>query len=162
MAGRPRKVTDLSTRKISKEERHNKKVQEEKIRLDREALEAGAPDWLSPDAAGEYNRIVTEAKKIELFDNLDLTVLALYADNYARYVDATRQIQRLGAVITSDTGKVFISPYIIIADKAATQILKCSTKLGLAVTDRLKLIVPTKEEKSINKFLTDLEDGSNG
>lgn len=157
MAGRTRKVTDLSTRKISKEERLNKKIQEEKIRLDREALETGAPDWLCPDAAAEYNRIVAEAKKIDLFDNLDLTVLALYADNYARYIDATRQIQKLGAVITSDTGKVFLSPYIVVADKAATQILKCSTKLGLAVTDRLKLIVPTKEEKSVNKFLMDLE-----
>lgn len=160
MAGRTRKITDLSTRKISKEERLNKKIQEEKIRLDREALETGAPDWLCPDAADEYNRIVAEAKKIDLFDNLDLTVLALYADNYARYIDATRQIQKLGAVITSDTGKVFLSPYIVVADKAATQILRCSTKLGLACTDRLKLIVPTKEEKSVNKFLMDLE--SNG
>ena len=56
-----------------------------------------------------------------------------------------------GSVI--DTGeKLIMSPYVVIADKAATQILKCSAKLGLATTDRLKLIVPTKEETKPSKF----------
>jgi hypothetical protein len=34
--------------------------------------------------------------------------------------------------------------------------------LGLAVTDRLKLITPVKEEKTVNKFIKFLGDGSNG
>ena len=51
------------------------------------------------------------------------------------------------------------SPYIKIAGEAATQIQRCSTKLGLAATDRLKLIVPTEEEKSVNKFLHFLNKG---
>ena len=51
------------------------------------------------------------------------------------------------------------APYIKIAGEAATQILRCSTKLGLAATDRLKLIVPTEEEKSVNKFLRFLNKG---
>ena len=152
MAGRTRKIMDISTGKIGKQERLNRKIQEEKLKLDRDALEEGAPEWLRPEAAAEYNRVVFEAKKINLYDNLDLPILAIYADCYARYVEAAQYLQKHGSII-SVGDKDFVSPYVTIADKLQTQILKCSTKLGLAVTDRLKLVVPTKEEKSVNKFL---------
>ena len=152
MAGRPRKVVDISTGKVGKQERLNRKIQEEKIKLDRETLEVGAPAWLNDDAAAEYNRVIAEAKKIHLFDNLDLAFLAIYADSYSNYVKASEKIRELG-LSTEVNGKVYPSPFILIAEKMATQILKCSTKLGLAVTDRLKLIVPTQEEKSVNKYL---------
>ena len=86
MGGRPRKIVGISTGKIGKEKRINRKIQEEKLRLDRDQLEAGAPPWLSPLAQEEYMRVVQEAGKIRLLDNLDLAVLAIYADNYDRYV----------------------------------------------------------------------------
>lgn len=152
MSGRPRKIVDISTGKIGKQEKLNRKIQEEKLKLGREHIEDGAPQWLKADAAVEFNRVVAEAKKINLFDNLDLVILAIYADNYSRYIEATEKARQFGLTAQS-RGAFTVSPYIEIADKAATQILKCSTKLGLAVTDRLKLIVPTKEEKQVNKFL---------
>lgn len=152
MSGRPRKIIDISTGKIGKQEKLNRKIQEEKIKLDRSQLEGGAPFWLDKTAAEEFNRVVAEAKKINLWDNLDLTVLAIYADNYSRYITAINSIREHGLTATS-RGAFIVSPYVEIMDKAATQILKCSTKLGLAITDRLKLIVPTKEEKKVNKFL---------
>lgn len=155
MAGRPRKIIDISTGKISNKEKLNRSIQEEKIKLDRKELEVGAPKWLNDMAKEEYNRVVAEAKKINLYDNLDLPILAIYADCYARYVEVSQALQKFGSVQTVK-GKTFMSPYVAIADKLTTQILKCSTKLGLAVTDRLKLIVPTREEKSVNKFLEDL------
>ena len=48
MGGRPRKIVGISTGKIGKEKRINRKIQEEKLRLDRDQLEAGAPSWLPP------------------------------------------------------------------------------------------------------------------
>ena len=156
MAGRPRKVVEISTGKISKKEKLNRKLQEERIKVDRSAIESGAPKWLSPSAAAEYTRVVSEAKKINLFDNLDMAILAIYADSYDKYIEATKKISEDG-MIKVWKGQLYPSPYTTIADKMATQVLKCSTKLGLAVTDRLKLIVPTKEEKSINKFLEHLK-----
>ena len=149
---RPRKVVGISTGKIGKQAKMDREVQENQLKLDRKNLESGAPDWLSDAAAVEYNRVVYEAGKINLLDNLDLTVLAIYADNYSTYVESAEAIQESGTVTSGKFGLV-ASPYITIRDKAATQILKCSTKLGLATTDRLKLIVPTKEEKSVNKYL---------
>ena len=149
---RSRKVVDISTGKIGKQARINRQIAEKKIKLDRKQLEIGAPGWLCDGAAEEYNRVVHEAGKIGLLDNLDLVVLAIYADNYARYVTASIEMRRTGLTVEGKFADV-PSPYVSIADKAATQIQKCSTKLGLATTDRLKLIVPAKEEKQINKFL---------
>lgn len=155
MAGRPRKIVDISTGKISKKARINRKVQEEEIKLDRDALEVGAPKWLGEEAQAEFNRVVAEAKKINIFDNLDLAILAIYADSYDIYIKASKKIREVGMIMQVQEKK-YPSPFIAIASEAATQILKCSTKLGLAVTDRLKLIVPTKEEKKVNKFIEHL------
>ena len=149
---RPRKVVDISIGKIGKQARVARQVAESKIKIDRKQLETGAPSWLCDGAAQEYNRVVREAGKIGLLDNLDMVVLAIYADNYARYVTASIEMRRSGLTVEGKFADV-PSPYVAIADKAATQIQKCSTKLGLATTDRLKLIVPEKEEKSVNKFL---------
>ena len=149
---RPRKVVDISTGKIGKQARVARQVAESKIKIDRKQLETGAPSWLCDGAAQEYNRVVREAGKIGLLDNLDMVVLAIYADNYARYVTASIEMRRSGLTVEGKFADV-PSPYVASADKAATQIQKCSTKLGLATTDRLKLIVPEKEEKSVNKFL---------
>ena len=153
MAGRPRKIVDISTGKIGKQEKLNRKIQEEQIKLDRAQLESNAPSWLDETAAQEFNRVVAEAKKINLWDNLDLVVLAIYADNYSRYIAALKGVREHGLMSTS-RGAITVSPYVVIADKAATQILKCSTKLGLSISDRLRLIVPTKEEKKTNPFLS--------
>ena len=153
MAGRPRKVVGVSTGKIGKEKRLNRKIQESKIKVDRLQLEEGAPDWLSPEAAEEYMRIVHEAGKINLLDNIDRAFLAIYADNYDRYTKASAALQKEGLTVMTENGE-FPSPYIKIASDAATQIHRCSTKLGLAATDRLKLIVPTAtDDKPMNKFL---------
>ena len=154
--GKPRKVVDLSTRRIGKKERLNRKIQEQKIKLDRDQLENDTPEWLSDDAKAEYMRVVKEAGKIELLDNLDLTFLAMYADAWDRYTNACKQMLKYGSVVKTGTA-ITPSPFLAVADKAANTIMKCSTKLGLSTTDRLKLIVPTKEEKSVNKFLKFLD-----
>lgn len=150
--GRARKVIDMQIGNISKQKKMNRKMQEEKIKIDRDALMNGAPSWLSERAAAEYNRVVHEAAAIDMLDNLDMSVLAIYADNYDRYLDAAEYLQKNGQTYEGRSGPV-MSPYVKIAESASNQIMKCSTKLGLATTDRLKLIVPEKESKEVNKFL---------
>lgn len=145
--GRPRKVIDIATGKIGKEKIAARKEQEEKIKLDCDKL--SAPLWLNDEAKKEFERVVDEAKKIGMLDNLDLTFLAIYANAYTSYINLTDAIRKNG-YITED-GKV--SPEVNAQDKYVKQIMQCSTKLGLATTDRLKLIVPTKEESETNKYL---------
>lgn len=147
--GRPPKIVDMMSAKIGKQKTLNRKRQEADLKIDRDTLDGAAPDWLDDEAKAEFRRVVSEAKKISLFDNLDFSVLAVYCAAYSQFIQAHKAIAEEGAVVGDK-----VSPWVGVADKAATQILKCSGKLGLAITDRLRLIVPTKNEvKGQNKFL---------
>ena len=152
----PRKVVDMSTAKMGKEKRLNRKRQEEELKIDRAGIEGagGAPEWLDDIARAEFDRVVYEAGKIPLFDNLDRSILAIYAANYSKFVQAEQNLQKYGHVIKAN-GMPMPSPYVNVSDKAAAKVLQCSSKLGLAVTDRLKLIVPTKEAATspVDKWL---------
>jgi P27 family predicted phage terminase small subunit len=146
MAGRPRRTVATSTGKIGKAERLRRQNEEEKIKVGRDGLEA--PEWLDEEAKEEFVRIVEEAGAIKLFDNLDLSVLAIYCNAYSCYRQLTEKIQEKGfgynGASDSDISK---------QEKYVKQILQCSSKLGLATTDRLKLIVPVPEDNKKNKFL---------
>lgn len=148
---RPRKTTATSTGKIGKEKIKEKQEQEERIKIDRENLDA--PNYLTEKAKAEFERVVREAKKIEILDNLDLSILAIYSSAYAQYLEITEEIQKMDQAYRYITEDNKISPLINAQDKIIKQIMTCSSKLGLATTDRLKLIVPKKEEGTTNKYL---------
>ena len=151
--GRAPKIVELQTRKIGKQEKLNRKRQQEELKGDRDALQE-IPAWLDETAAAEYQRVIDEAAKIPIFDNLDRTVLAVYAAAYSQFVEATQHLTDEGATVMTRLGGSAASPWVTVADKAASTIMKCSTRLGLSTVDRLKLIVPTKEKAEPNKFLS--------
>jgi P27 family predicted phage terminase small subunit len=155
---RPRKVISMSTGKISKAERAARTEEEKKIKV--KANHLTAPEWLTDKAAIEFERVVQEASRIDMLDNLDLSVLAIYCDNYARYIEMATYLNLHNPVFETDKGYQMVSPRVTILNQCAKNIFTCSTKLGMAVTDRLKLIVPVKEEKSVNKFVKFLGDGT--
>ncbi|MDQ0204360.1 phage terminase small subunit P27 family [Pectinatus haikarae] len=158
MPGRPRKVVDISTGKIGKNKRSARRQQEKKIKLPRDAL--SPPAWFDEDTAAEFTRVVANAGQIDLLDNLDLAILAIYTNAWSRYMKLVQHIQKYG-----DTGYLkngyekyeTVSPYLSAQERYVKQIMQCSTKLGLATTDRLKLIVPVKEDKTVNKFIKFLD-----
>lgn len=150
--GRPRKVVALSTGKIGKAEKLKRQAQESAVKIDRDDLERGAPDWLTERAKEEYLRVVREAAKVPFLDNLDKHIVAMYADAVDKYISAAEKLHKFGDVIKTDAG-LTVSPYLAVQKKAEDTIFKCSSRLGLATTDRLRLIVPKVEEKSENKYL---------
>lgn len=150
--GRPRKVVALSTGKIGKAEKLKRQAQESAVKIDRDDLERGAPDWLTERAKEEYLRVVREAAKVPFLDNLDKHIVAMYADAVDKYISAAEKLHKFGDVIKTDAG-LTVSPYLAVQKKAEDTIFKCSSRLGLATTDRLRLIVPKVEEKPENKYL---------
>lgn len=150
MAGRPRKVISMQKGHINKSVRETRVEGEQRIKADADKMTA--PDWLTPRAEEEFYRVIAEARKIDFLDNLDLSVLAVYADNYARYADAAEHLNTEGLVNVTDSGYATPSPYMSVLNQSAKNIFTCSSKLGLAITDRLKLIVPQKQEKPKNKY----------
>lgn len=154
--GRPRKKTAVATGKIGKQAAASRMRQEEELKLERDSL--APPAWLNAEAAAEFSRVVEEAGRIDILDNLDLAVLAIYANAYTMYVQTAKKIAKFGLTGKRETlygTYEVISPYVVAQDKYVKQIMLCSSKLGLATTDRLKLIVPTSdaEVKQENKFI---------
>lgn len=154
MGGRPKKSASVATGKIGKEAIQAKVKQEEKLKLSRTGLVP--PSWLDVFAAAEFSRVVDEAGKINLLDNLDFSILAIYSNAYSRYIEATMFITENG--LTGDRETKYgnyevVRPYVLAQEKYVKQIMQCSTKLGLSTTDRLKLIVPCEEMPAPNKFL---------
>lgn len=151
---RPRKRTSTSTGKISKLERQQRSEQEKELKGSRSGLVA--PDWLEEEAAEEFDRVVKEAGYIDILDNLDLTVLAIYANAWYQYVEVSKRLNKEGVTVQREnTYETYEAPHplVRVQNGLVKDIMSCSTKLGLATTDRLKLIVPTKEESETNKYL---------
>lgn len=152
---RPRKTMATSTGKIGKDKIKERQAQEKELKLDK--LDLLAPGYLTKVGRTEFTRVVEEAKKIDILDNLDLSVLGIYANAYSQYVEITQELQQTDKATRYVTGDNKISPLINAQDKVIKQIMSCSSKLGLATTDRLKLIVPQKEETTDNKYLRYLD-----
>lgn len=144
-----------STGKIGKDKIKERQAQEKELKLDK--LDLLAPGYLTAVGRTEFTRVVEEAKKIDILDNLDLSVLGIYANAYSQYVEITQELQQTDKATRYVTGDNKISPLINAQDKVIKQIMSCSSKLGLATTDRLKLIVPQKEEPTDNKYLRYLD-----
>lgn len=142
----PRKLISLQTKHLSKKERADREAASEKYKVDAGGLDP--PEWLSDVAKEEFRRVVAEAKKVDMLDNLDLSTLTIYAKNWDVFVSASKKIKSAGMVRKG----IYISPYIIIAEKAENALHKCSAKLGLAAVDRTRLVKPKAEEKNENKF----------
>lgn len=106
------------------------------------------PKWLSEAAKEEFMRVVSICDSLT---ELDVPVLAVYADAVINYERLTSVISEVGPVIVKRrvTGKVDISPNPAVSAQAEMvhRIMQCSLKLGLAVTDRLRLAAPPKEDE---------------
>ncbi len=148
--GRQRKTTSTTKKHLTKKEKDTRASQEKKIKLDRNDLVV--PEILKNDivAREEFVRIVEAASKIDLWDNLDLTTIVIYCKAWSHYNKLDNQIIEEGYTVQGKESKK-INPSITAQDKFVNQIMRCSSKLGLATTDRLKIIVPEPEEKE-NKF----------
>lgn len=152
--GRPKKTMAVSTGKISKEDRAKREKQEAQLKLERDGLKP--PSNLTLRAQAEFMRVVGECEKLDILDNLDLSVLSIYAFAWDQYLTCAEMIQKEGPVevkVTNNGESRSVSSFVNAQEKFAKQIMQCSTKLGLATTDRLKLIVPTEAETTENRFL---------
>lgn len=147
--GRNRKSVEAIQGHISNAEKEHRKEQEFLLKGDCEKLTP--PTWLSKDAKKEFKRVASHLITLELISITDLAVVAIYADAYSHFQAATEEINKNGIVVSKIDGDDRVSPYVVAQQKYTEIIMKCSTKLGLFVSDRLKLIVP-KAEKVVDEF----------
>lgn len=143
--GRPPKLSVVTSKHLTKEEKAHREEVEKKLKT---KCDLKPPAWLDKDAKKEFKRVVKELQDTELnlLDNLDLSVLAIYTQAYSQYVEITKELREMD---------LELKPKYYRLQKMQTEtIMQCSGKLGLAISDRLRLVVPKQEEKKdVNPFL---------
>lgn len=153
MAGRNKKATESLAGHRSKKDLKERKEQENKMRGNCDKV--FSPSWLDETAKLEFRRVSEELIALNIISNIDVTILAIYCDAYSNYVQLTQAIQANGSIqyytnVKGEENKV-VSAEVMAQQKYIDTIMKCAGKLGLSISDRLKLVVPEKTEKE-NKF----------
>lgn len=147
--GRRKKVTAATKKHLSKKEKEAREKQEKAIKVDRN-LDVPSELQDDPVALKEFERVRDAAGKIDLWDDLDLSVLTIYCKAYSSYLEVSEKVKENGYVVSGKHGER-ISPYVTAQARYVDTIFRCSAKLGLSTTDRLKIVVPEAEPEE-NKF----------
>lgn len=89
-----------------------------------------APDWLSPEAAAEWDRVLPELSRLDLVKESDRAALASYCEAWAVFVEATLTVQREGLTIEARQG-VLAHPAVGIARAAGREVRSWAAHFGL-------------------------------
>jgi P27 family predicted phage terminase small subunit len=89
-----------------------------------------APDWLSDEAAAEWERVIPELSRLDLVKEQDRAALAAYCEAWATFVEATRVVQEEGLVIEARQGKL-AHPCVAIARNAGREMRSWAAHFGL-------------------------------
>lgn len=108
------------------------------------------PEWLTPSAKTEWDRVVKELSALDMIKSVDSSALAAYCQSYARWQSAERMIdcdgQTVMEPITNKAGeivahKVKCHPAVGIARNALTAMLRASALFGFDPSSRSRLSV---------------------
>jgi P27 family predicted phage terminase small subunit len=99
-----------------------------------------APAWLDATAKAEYERAVTELASIpDHIQQVDLAVLATYAQAYSDVCRLTKAVRREGDTVKSSKGTAYLNPKSIALASAHKRLQQASAKLGFSPVDRLRM-----------------------
>lgn len=109
-----------------------------------------APEYLTKKQRDEFEQIAHELKRIGIISNVDSEALARYITSKDMYVALTKKV-RTKAVIDDPAQLEYYSK---IQSRYFTATRAAASDLGLTITSRAKLVMPTlPEEKKQNKFM---------
>jgi len=148
MPGRPRKPTFLkSLEGTIRQDRINENEPKPKLAIPK------PPAHLDVVAMREWRRLAQELFNLGLLSNLDVGVLAMNCVNFSRWVEAEKNIQKMGAVILTPNGCEQVSPWVGISQKAQDLMRKTASELGLTPASRPKISAkPLKDREKSNPF----------
>lgn len=89
-----------------------------------------APEWLSEEAAAEWERVLPELSRLDLVKEQDRAALAAYCEAWATFVEATRTVQRVGLTIEARQGTL-AHPAVAIARNAGREVRSWAAHFGL-------------------------------
>jgi P27 family predicted phage terminase small subunit len=109
--------------------------------------ERPAPDWMSPAAAAEWDRVMPLLVERRILTEADLGSLENYCLAIGQVREMERHIQANGAVIEDLTGAVKRNPAVSIQADAMTRARLLAAELGLTPVSRSR---PAMKEDDFN------------
>ena len=114
--------------------------------LKREKINITPPEYLSSGALFIWNRVMNDTQQIELLDNLDVDILAMYCDAVDKYQTLSKIILsgRVESAVDGDAMKMLQGWSRIISS--------CADKLGFTPGARARLIKKRAAAAPKDKF----------
>lgn len=140
---RPRKSTEALSGAYTKDAMKERLENENKLKGNKDKLEA--PLFIQQDevALDKFNQIVNELNEVNLIINVDVDLLAIYADSWSKYVKATKMLMMQSMVEEQENKLGAVSkmqnPYIKIQQSYAAQLVKLASLFGLSPADRSRI-----------------------
>lgn len=100
-----------------------------------------APSELDARGKKEWARINKSLDGLGLLTSADAAVLALYCAAYSAWCAAQKEL-KAGHVVKAGNGTPIPSPWLVISNRSADQIVKFGAELGLTPSARSRLQVP--------------------
>lgn len=111
------------------------------------------PEWLSPEAKEEWNRIAPELNRLGILTYVDMAALAGYCESWAQYQRAIKYMQENGdtwASYNEDGSVRYLQqvPHVSMANNALRNVLSFASEFGLTPSSRSKIHVKPPAKKS--------------
>ncbi len=104
------------------------------------------PEWLSPEAKSEWERVAPELIRLGLLTNLDMITFAGYCVSCSRWRRAQEVLISQGTVYVTLKGKIETRPEVMIAKIAGEQMNAFAAEFGLTPASRLRMRLPQSDE----------------
>jgi P27 family predicted phage terminase small subunit len=110
------------------------------------------PKGLDSEAMREWNRLALVMFRLGILTGLDRAALGVYCQNYSVWIQAVGKAKKDGLVVDVNGG-LQANPYLGIANRAAEQMRKYMTEMGLTPASRASLVVSEKGGDDLDDFL---------
>ena len=140
--GRPAKPTTLKVLEgRAKESDKSKEPQPLPVTPER-------PDYLSPVAVEEWDRVVPELERLGLLTIVDGGALAAYCESYALFVAAAIDVRERGPLIPGQRGRgeLVRNPSVQSMRDAAATMRSYASEFGLTPQARARMVLPGDDD----------------
>jgi P27 family predicted phage terminase small subunit len=108
------------------------------------------PPILRGKAATEWYKISNILFKLGILTDIDSTALAIYCQNWERWLNAEKALKIEGQVIKTKTGRKVVNPHISISNQASENMRKFLSEFGMTPASRTRVKVPIKVPPTAN------------
>jgi P27 family predicted phage terminase small subunit len=101
------------------------------------------PDWLSPHATAEWDRITPDLEHMGVAWSVDSTALACYCESVARLRAALSVVAEYGLTVDGEDGRPVKNPAVAMARDASNDVRVWAREFGLTPASRVGLRSPS-------------------